>query len=281
MAKKPETTGGENLLSEWVETGYTSDAVSMYGTSVAVLKQILKSGKLPGMPAEKRTLDYQKELVKGGKHLYYSLGIPENLKAVRPELVEEMIDKLYPETFTIQSFIGSKIAYTINLPGNLQKRKRKGLPPDLKTPYVRDKGRFYAKMNAMMAKFRELTGISTDVDTVLAVTINCWPEEFAEYEKTAERSLGNPYKEIISPAEKRKIQSLVTKVKKMPGIKPSWLKDKGVVLYFDKSALTKGDVQLGEEDEEEILITTKEPLTTSVISGIEVLSARERKELGI
>lgn len=232
------------LLKHWVVTGYDSQSVAGYGTSVEFLERATTSGEIPwGKSAsDQNLLPYQEQILAGEGYLYYTFPFAENLEPYEPNLVNKL----------------------------------RGLD-DLSHNYSRESLIHYANRLAIAHSFESLTGIKRDENEVVILAYLLFPtlvkrlknDKILAYTLSAfsGRDWNNP------PSLDLKSNMSIPRLKK---IMVQSISRKGIIIYYNKEVL-KNQVCGGFESANELIIHSRKPLTLDVISGIEPLSEADQK----
>lgn len=267
----------ENLLNNWVETGYSTAAVAANGTTLKVLKQILAGQVIPATPLETMKLPYQQPFVKAGQSLYYATPLVENMFISHPDFAESIIAHQYieedEEQFLDRLAIeeATRISISQQLEINSSRPTHLALPQELQIKAVIDVSRWYAYTQTFANEFRDETGFTDcSIDDIIMATKTIWPDQFKAFQKRC------PFPRLTAKYElypdQSKVRRILEFLKAHPKIQPIWLDSPGVVLYFNSQFLDAGRPILGFEDESEIMLATNQPIPISAISGIEISS---------
>ncbi len=241
---------GKEVLNQWVAAGFDENAVAAQGTSVEQFRMVLQSGQISWSSprSEVRMLPYQKKLLAGSGYLYYACPFLERTRLYRPTLSEE-IEGEFP-----------------------------GKPPSIE--YMIKLCRFYANMKARRDFFQQETGqFYNGSNQILALAGLLFPRMYRGFLKDPEVEIevagGMLMLEVPTTGGLDSSQMSLPQLRR---ILQECLKRKGVLIYFNNNIFQHKIVK-GIESESEIVIISKEPMTTDVISGIQILSNADRRAL--
>lgn len=247
---------GQNRLNKWAEQGFNEQAVALYGTQTNVLKNILSTGQIPAMPPDLAPISYQQGLMRDNQYLYYLMPLVDRIAKVNPRIAR----------LVVRRFPGSSL---------------KDLHSELQTENIREAGKFYALRHAIEGGFYERTGITADVFNVLVVAQKLLPDKFDRFSKD---NLFFASENDLDIEKDEKVQRTIRKrfnKQQLAEILDSVLDRRGVLIYFNKGILTKHKTVPCPETGDEIILVGNEPLTQEVISGIEVLSDSDNRDLKV
>ena len=262
-------------LGSWVETGFNSKAIAVYGTTSEIMKKIVNSGEIPSLPLTD-SIDYQREIINSGSNLYYAFPIIENLQHLDYPQAERIIVHLGKQRGVVQLVreqINSALPEYSDLPSQLH------VPSDLLLKEVQENAKFYALSKSIYDVFVQSTGLEASPEDILAVTLSKWPEKFEEFQKSCPLVPFSSKASILEESNPVVVKKILDYLAKNPHILPAWLDFQGVLIYFNLDLFKLGKVKLGVEDETEIMILSDQLLSSNVISGIEVLSDADKQIL--
>lgn len=244
-SSKPPEVVRQEQVRHWLETGFSDQAVSSYGTSLENFNSILKSGNIVLKPLID-PLQYQRDLSKHGSLLYYFNPIGENLQRENPSFYLQMKQ---------------------NAEANGQGEE------DLSTETSKRNEETYARNNALCDYISTLTGIPSQDLGVEEIEYAISDEIPEEVEKNI--------KEFYKPpqAADELLGEVINIREKLGHVNTEAIRDrKGIVIYFNKKIFSDSWVTPGIEEPDEFVLVRNRPLRLDVISGIRILSDSEFRE---
>ncbi|MBI2599084.1 hypothetical protein HYW40_02620 [Candidatus Curtissbacteria bacterium] len=256
-----ETPGKSDLtskdqVSKWIETGFSPEAVVVYGTTVETLNKILRTGEIPhylmsdlmehsrphDLESVRKTLDRV-----SGKKLYFGYPLLSRLED-KPEFIDQFKEAMKREDIS-----------------------------DFSDDFFLDLAVLYANNNVIEDYFEQKTGKKYSAIDLLTAAKDLVPEEFNEYIKE------RPWIDI--DVDEEGDEKILYEIKREFGdekaseVLAAALKRRGVLLFFNRELLENTDLIPGFEDEHEIVVASDKPLTITAIAGIKVLSGVEKDDL--
>jgi hypothetical protein len=241
----------QSRLNRWVESGMSPSAVAEYGGSVNVLRRILSTGTVPSYTTDNPSR-YQQRLLQEG-HLYYFTPILERVQPVRPELVQNLVERS-PDAAWF-------------------------LSPDM----ARKNAAGYALEQAVKDCFQTKTGRRVDPLNIYRVALDIMPEDLDTFlEETEPYQIPMDIEDIRDDADAEIVESLRS------SFSPSVLKTaigesfrrRGVIIHSNQGIFAGNNkVYPGEEGEHEFMVVSKQPLSDTVIAGVDILSEADKEAL--
>lgn len=247
-----ETKPQVEQLRRWVERGFDGDAVAVYGTSVDVVRRIADTGVIFPYPT-RDLLPYQKELSRNGRdNLYFAMPFMERVLKIHPQLVTEIAGRF---------------------------DSKEEANEDLKTEEIRRYAKFYAINQAVRDYFLRAVQIKADMIDILGAVLRIAPEQFENFIKSSQVHFIDH--DIEDESDKAKVSEIVGRIgsKNVRDALLGSLERRGVLIYLNDGIFTNTRVRPCFEAETEIVVVSKDSLSAAVISGVEVLSEIEFKEL--
>lgn len=248
----------DQQLRQWVETGFSNNAVASFGTSVERLQDVLKSNIIPSIRTPLR-LPYQQRLL--GRHkgadFYYVTPIFDRILKVRPALAKAIGTHLNPDYIYDPEFARRQLS----------------------VKDARRKSESYAHSNSVQDFFYTQTGIFAELTDILAIARGFNSAKVEEYIEDT-KSWGAMDDLAMPGYDTSLIDALKTKLNRsfLESIVFKCLERRGAVIYYNQGLLAY-PVKLGREGDLEIMIVSSEPVSANVISGIEILSQSDKKSL--
>ena len=253
IAKTAERLKKERL--HWlVEQGFNENAIAVFGTTTTVLKRILETGQILPNPAF--GLEYQRQLTKSGKFLYYALPLLGRIEPVIPHLVQK-IRARFPSDWS-----------------------KEEIGQDFQPDYVKKVATHYAAMTAVEDKFHEETNINLPFDAVIGLASEVLPvKQFRDVKKDLDPifDVDEDYSLEVHGEEIAHAKSSLERSRLVEVLETAF-KKRGVLIYFNNEILNS-KIYPGHEAEGEIMVVSDKPLPLNVISGVEILSEAERLDL--
>ncbi|MBI2085964.1 hypothetical protein HYT74_01340 [Candidatus Daviesbacteria bacterium] len=243
--------GSPELLDKWITTGFNSQAVAGYGTSVEFLKQALVTGEIPwGVPQDgQEILPYQQKILAKGGYLYFAYPFVENLQPYKPKLVKKL--RVVPNN-------------------------------DLTHNSIHDQLSDYARRQAVEHHFESLTDIKRGDDrAIVFLTYLLFPDLISQFKD--DEFLESCFYAFKADANWQAppdlgLNNSTIPLPRLKEILASCVEKRGLIIYYNEKIL-RNRVLPGFELESEIMIHTKKPLTLAVISGIKPLAKPDIKAL--
>lgn len=160
-----------------------------------------------------------------------------------------------------------------------------GIRRELSRKHHRSRAVDYAFEAALADCFYDKTGERVDADDVITLGYDLLPQEINAFCEKTGYWYGYPL-ELSDFSET--LLEIKTRMQKEQGLDEAALREiiaecikrRGVLIYFGAEIFSH-HLEVGREDEVEVLVVTERPLTAAAISGIEVLSRADRRVLGI
>lgn len=194
-------------------------------------------------------LPYQQELIHYGGNLYYAIPSFERIEKIKPQLADAIVA-------------------VSSLPVDEVRKK-------LSTEYMRNEVLDYSLNQAVKESFAQHTGYNIDAPDIYLLASTLIPKQYESFtDQTWRFNSYSNLDEVREDADKRIVNAIKGAIDKnrLAEVLSSTLKRRGIILYFNGGILEGNRVLAGHEAEEEIMIVSQKPLSSSVISGIEVLS---------
>lgn len=258
-------------MDQWIETGYSSEAVAIFGISskrfqTAVQKNQFTPGKID--------VPYKKDMVREtGKKPLYAYPIIQNMQIGQKELADRIIKhyKTHKLSDELVRLTSQEIRTTIAFHDN----KPPLIPHHFDIEEIKGPAESHAILQSIKDVFEQFAEFRTDVDSILTATIKKYPDSYETFRQNYKSS--HPFfydtDSIEEGASKKKVQQCLRFLRENPDIKPEqWLSQRGVLVYLNSTIFEgENEVILGYENDTEIAILSKHPLPLSTISGIEIL----------
>lgn len=242
---------GKEQLNHWLNRGFDQRAVAVYGTTVETLKEILDTGQIPWNQPNTQVpmLPYQRRLLKNGGYMYFAFPFLDRIRPHNPALACK-----------IEDVFGSN-EHQINI--------SKGYACE--RSWLRS---FYGKTGRRYDNWDELAVMSA----VLFPSI--LRKQIKDSDFPAQRLEASSFDPKYA-VRRKTFAGLESKNMSLPDLRQildDCLARRGALLYYNEK-IFQHTVEQGYEDEDEIFIISKEPLTAEVVSGIQILSNADRKAL--
>jgi hypothetical protein len=277
MSLEHQSDWKKERVERWIENGYGPEAVAVFGLSLEKFKEGIHKSHVPPNPPD---LEYKKKLSKNGKKkLKYVYPIVSNIRTFRRGLADKIIEHfLHNELRQIVKVTARQLQHVFPI---LDYKKTVSIPDDLTSQSIKDNAAFYALQSSLMNNFEKATGLKVDLYEVVTATYRLWPEAYQQFVQASKSSFLGDIDEILRCTDEAEINKIIKTLQSNPIIKPEqWLNGRGVLVYLNPDIFEGGnDIVLAYEDDEELIIVSNNPLPDYTISGIEVLSDHERREL--
>jgi len=247
------TPAREARLAAWLEQEARPTAVAVFGCSIEDLQKILETNEVPSSPI---TLPYQRRLIGKGGYLYYFAPIFAQIRESNPVLAQKIESKFRPSGHSAHEAL------------SVQEAEETAV--------------FYAQARAIQSYFLAQTGIEADDVDVLILARDLIPEDYQRFLLgVGQRSLADAVESETELAAVDNIRNQIDE-SRLKEILSGCLQRRGVVLYFNNGIFTPPNrAYPGHEDEHEIMVVSRRPLSANTITGIDILSDTDRREVNL
>lgn len=240
----------------WEEAGFDPNSIGVYGTSVENLTQIVLTGEIQPFPREYLHPNYDGlKFLQHDDLLYYFKLIGPNLKLASPDVYQQVCDRF---------------------PGwNVDK-----IEPNISPESALASTKFFALDSALSDHFLASTGVRADSLTLYYIAQQLMEDAFERYHSEVGDHIAFALHEIGKQADQEEVEKVIKSVSKQEttSVLSEGFKRRGVLIFYNKQILNHRLLNFY-EGEDELLIASKKPLRTDVISGIQLLSIADREML--
>lgn len=231
--------------------------VAINATSLGKLRAILAQRTLipADMSVYSPAVASRYEQLSGGMPIYFAAPLVPNLRFVNPALTNTLLARINPS-------------------------EQEG---EFNTDHILNVFSIYAQSQAISDFWQRTTGEYHSTSDLVAVASKALTKgEMAQFLENI-KELDVDEDTLEEASNPRKVRSILHKFEKdkrqeLKGLLLEASKRKGVILFYGSSFLEAGKINLGFESEDEIIVTTADPISSDVIVGVYFLSEVDKAD---
>ncbi len=233
-------------IGNWLTNGVDEHAIAGVGVDAESVNRFLISGEIPAQCPNPNMLPYQAKLVRRGGFLYYTYPFIQRFESYSPRIARKISKAHYGNTYALAD------------------------------ESILDGLGYYALRNSIVACYKVNIGIQRDAHSIGAMTGYLFPE-MTKSLVTENPDLG----ELILDSEWDEsghsgLEDSNIPLGELKKILEACLRRRGVLVFYNEGIFNH-KVLTNYEDEKDVMILSRSPLTQEVVSGIKPLSETDRE----